>query len=389
MSKGLTGPREKSSLPVVLPEVLPGIPRGIAPRTLIEQIRNTAPFLFEEGGGIPPGLPYVDFIRGVAADPDRELSHLEYFRLCVSAHWATVATFVPTDVDNQIRHKLWHPALPAEVVSAMARLALEARGWDARPVTTRWVQGVSGHNGEWFSIAVAAYAATRRRDPELAAEIAGAIVAECQMEAELFARLRAKGEGLDLLRLSTLIAHNLGDLDRVIEMWNLAPAESPHPDPLREAVFKLGHAEGATGWRAELARAGALNQKYMADENHRHFPLRKPKSLRRSVELLLPVGPFFDDWGVRVAKHPALSREDIAEIALCLIEGWERLPKAVGYPRALAGILEGFRGGLNELSRYLPAKRARQLQAGELRALIAVPRSRFEANWRGLAAKAH
>lgn len=366
------------------PSTQTGIPRGIAPRTLIEQIRNTAPFV--PHGSIDGSIstPYADFIRKVAAEPDRELSHLEYFKLCVSAHWATVATFVPTDVDNQIRHKLWHPALPSETVAEMAELVLEARGWDARPVTTRWVGDgagfvVSGHNGEWFSIAGAAYAALRRRDPELAARVAGEIVAECQAEADLFARLRAKGDALDLLRLSTLIAHNLGDLDRVIEMWNLAPS-----DPLREATFKLGHAPNTNEtWRAELVLAGDLNQKHMAAENHRHFALRKPKCLRRSVELLLPIGPFFDEWGARVASHPALSREDVAEITLALIEGWERLPETLGYPRALAGILEGFRGGPSELARYLPAKRARQLQAGPLKALMSVSRARFEQNWRG------
>lgn len=379
MSKHLTSPLKSSSFAAVLPTETSVIPRGISPSTLIDQIRNTAPFLWSAA----PAVPYVDFIREVEGRED--LTHFEYFRLCVSAHWATVATFVPTDVDNQIRHKLWHPGLPIETLRAMAELALAARDWDARPLTTRFVEDagfvLSGHSGEWFSIAVAAYAALRRRDPDLAARLAGAIVAEAQGEAALFARLRARGDGLNALRASTLIAHNLGDLDRVIEMWNL-----PADDPLREAAFKLGHPTekgqpARTGWRGDLVAAGELNQAHMAAENHRHFALRKPKCLRRSIDLLLPTGPFFDDWGKRMAAHPALSREDVAEVVLALIEGWERLPETVGYPRALAGVREGFRGGLTELARYLPAKRARQLQAGPLHTLMSVSRARFEQNW--------
>ena len=33
-----------------------------------------------------------------------------------------------------------------------------------------------------------------------------------------------------------------------------------------------------------LLEAGALNKAFMASENHRHYPLRKPKSLRKSID---------------------------------------------------------------------------------------------------------
>jgi hypothetical protein len=72
-----------------------------------------------------------------------------------------------------------------------------------------------------------------------------------------------------------------------------------------------------------------------------------------------------------------------------LIDGWERLGRAkeedgkapVGYARALAGILENFSGGLQEVCRYLPARHSRMLKAGELRTLCIVPRKRFEETW--------
>ena len=120
----------------------------------------------------------------------------------------------------------------------------------------------------------------------------------------------------------------------------------------------------------------------MAEENHRHFALRKPRALRKSRDLIVPIGPFFDAWGRRVGKHINLSFEDIAEIVECLIEGWHKLDgKAYGYARALSGIESVFPGGLNQLSNYLPARAAREMRSGPLRALIAVSQDRFEKQW--------
>src|SRR5438105_4521856 len=106
--------------------------RGISPAMLLGQVRNTAPFIFDE---LPATTPYLKTLREAA--PDLSLSHLEYYRLCLSAHHGTVATFVPTDVDNQIRHRLWHPGLPLETLEAMADLVLESHAWDPTPVSTR------------------------------------------------------------------------------------------------------------------------------------------------------------------------------------------------------------------------------------------------------------
>jgi hypothetical protein len=255
--------------------------------------------------------------------------------------------------------------------------------------------------GEWFSVAAGAYGATRRRAPERAAEIAGMILREVRRHAEIYSDFSSARDGVGMLKTATLIAHNLGDLDRVLEMWNL-PAE----DPLVEAVFKMGHGSASGSGSASrsdpgrvLAQAGALNKSFMAHENHRHFALRAVKALRRSADLLLPIGPFFDAWGRTVARHPALSPAEVASVVSELVLGWERLGKAaaekalkaqqggpeappapVGYARALAGILDAFPGGMAALSKLIPARVERDLKSGPLRVLISVPQARFEEN---------
>jgi hypothetical protein len=105
----------------------------------------------------------------------------------------------------------------------------------------------------------------------------------------------------------------------------------------------------------------------MAFENHRHFALRKPRCLRRSVELLITTGPFFDDWGRTVAR--ALEPAELAEVVEALQHGWDRLPKTIGYGRALRGILE-VRTELKP-DTSTPARRA----------LFDTPQDRFEKRW--------
>jgi hypothetical protein len=372
-------------------------PRGIAPQILLAQVRNTVPFLFEQGSEDFDRAPYLQTLREMARRPAAELetlSHFDYFKLCVSAHFGTVSSFVPTDVDNQIRFRLWSPQLPLETTGEMARLVLEARNWDLTVISERLVRGpstgrvLSGMHGEWFSIAAAAYCATRKKAPELAAELDRAIRAELLQEAETFAEFARARDGVGLLKAATTIAHNLGDLDRVMDQWNLEDE-----DPLRVDCYKTGHADQALpkdpalrDARRWLLQAGHLNKEplaftSMADENHRHFALRAAKCLRRSRDLLLPIAPFYDDWGARVGKHPALSPEEVAEIVECLMEGFEKL-KPVGrtqtYPRALAGIESTFPGGLSRLCQYLPSKTAKTLRSGQLRTFCSVPRRRFE-----------
>src|SRR4051812_6103397 len=88
--------------------------RGIPFAILMDQVRNTAPFIFGEAV-LNDREPHLKGLREWAQRPstlkNAEMSHGDYFRLCLQVHHATVATFVPTDVDVHIRFKLWQPPL--------------------------------------------------------------------------------------------------------------------------------------------------------------------------------------------------------------------------------------------------------------------------------------
>lgn len=119
----------------------------------------------------------------------------------------------------------------------------------------------------------------------------------------------------------------------------------------------------------------------MALENHRNFALRKPKCLRLHASLLLPLGPFFDDWGRSIAQNPQLSEFELGEITEALFDGWVYLENTVGYARALAGMEAGIKGGLSQLCKLVPSKMAKQLSAGKLRTLTSISQQRFENQW--------
>jgi len=132
---------------------------------------------------------------------------------------------------------------------------------------------------------------------------------------------------------------------------------------------------GLLGW------AGEINQRFLSADNHRHYPLRAPRCLRRSSDLLIPIGPFFDSWGRTVALHPALTRDDTAEVVRALLDGWTRLHGPAGYARALCGILEVFPGGRSSLGKLLPGADRRMLESGPLKAIMDLDQARFEAQW--------
>ena len=338
-------------------------------------MRNTAPFIFETPA---PAGDAMLYIRHLQDFKEGELSHEDYFLLCLCAHWATAGTFVPTDVDNALRLKLWQMDPPVAARTAMAEWVLRARAWDYRPVTAKLARAPSGallstHEGTWFSVAVGAYAALREVLPAKADELSEAMVAEATREDALFSELRAAGDGLGVLRACALLAHNFGDLDRVMDLWNL-----PEDDPLRQRLYDAANPRSSL-FAGRIAAAGALNQKFMAAENHRHFALREARFLRRSAKLLLPIAPFLDGWGTLVAQE---NPENVGEAVRVLIDGWHRLKvPTVGYPRALAGILEALPGGMERLRAYIPGRDERLLKSGPLRALISVERSRFEGQW--------
>src|SRR4051794_27751254 len=101
--------------------------RGVSPQILLSQVENTVPFALRPE--FNPELAFIRTLRQVQETPNVELSHLEYFRLCLSAHYTTVASYVPTDVDQQIRSRLWDPSLPLDTVLEMAKIVTAAHDW--------------------------------------------------------------------------------------------------------------------------------------------------------------------------------------------------------------------------------------------------------------------
>ena len=62
----------------------------------------------------------------------------------------------------------------------------------------------------------------------------------------------------------------------------------------------------------------------MSAEGHRNYPLREERGLRKYHDLMLPLGPFLEQWGRNVAEHLHLSREEKINVARLLIRGCDR-----------------------------------------------------------------
>lgn len=353
-----------SKTPIEVPR-----PKGIEPQLLLSQIFNTAPFLptlpFQDN----PNRNYIRMICEVGTQKSWEdFSWASYFALCVAAHFSTVATFVPTDVDNHIRQKLWNSDLSDDDFLQMVNTVIDTFSWDTTCVSTRWLRTpsgrlIEGHKGEWFSIAAAAFGASRNRFSNHAKTLFSLIEQEIENEVLTFEEFCKEKDFLSILKSSVLIAHNLGDLQRVFEVWGLSSLlEKPLQHP-------------------SIVRAGVINRDLMALENHRHFALRTPRALRKSEDFLLPLGPFFDDWGKKIATDPRLAPEEIGTVLEALIQGWSKLAGPVGYSRALVGLENHYPGGMKELLKLLPSRVAKIWTTGALRQLCSIPQSRFEGQW--------
>jgi len=361
---------------------------GIAPRQLLAQVENTVPFLLHEGRELkaqgqvlPPERRYLEVLLAAEARTDDEFDHVGYFELCLAAHFATVGSFVPTDVDNQIRQKIWQTAPDHATIQRLVDLVEEFPRWDIFPVAARFVRApsdaalISGLEGEWLGELAAAYAALLPIDSDRAHHMQTLIEMVLSREARVLEENLAARANLEVLKGATLIAHNLGDLDRVIDLWGLG-----QQDPLRTAVYKVGHQANAR-FGGRFLFPGELNKRHMAAENHRHFPLREPRILRERREYLLPLGPFFDDWGASLGRDSRLSERELSEVLSALIRGFTRVPGAVGYGRALAGLAEGFFGGARGLKKFLSAKLVKEWEAAPLYKICSEPRAEFEARW--------
>jgi hypothetical protein len=144
------------------------------------------------------------------------------------------------------------------------------------------------------------------------------------------------------------MAHNFGDLDRVIDQWNM-----PDENLFKQRIYKLGHRLNPS-YSPILVFSGLVNKEFLSVENHRHMSLRQPKCLRKSKDFLVPVGPFMDNFGKTLGESKELNLADKAEIIAAFFEGYNRQNKAFGYIRAFKGLINALPNGLETLDAEIP-----------------------------------
>lgn len=347
--------------------------RGIAPSLLAAQVASTAAWALAGEGAWRDALREAASLEA-SPGPGADLTaRLRYLRTLLAAHFTTVATIVPTDVDSHIRFHFWWGLEDIDALRAAIAVVDETDDWDPRTVSGRTLSLengslLSGHDGEWLAVRAGALGrALALGDVSSANALTERIDAEVARESAAYSAVRdAPGRELDALRIATLIAHNLGDLSRVVAAW---PAGVRDGAELRGRLTRLGHDPASL-----TGEAGRVNKAVMADENHRYLPLRAARPLRRGLELVIPFGPFFDPWGATLARSALLDDRDRAAVLAVLLDAHEASPALLAYLRALAG-LHQVRGGLERLAReHLPARAKKQLSLGSIRdALRASP----------------
>ena len=385
---------------------------SIPAETLLGQVQNTAPFLFATDDASAFLIQstgetgYLEILRAALATPVSDSDLWSYYDLCLASHFATVGTFVPTDVDLAIRLKLWSGVHHEGAFLPMWNRIQEFHEWDESFVSKRWVytssgRKLSGHQGEWFTVAMGAYGAVRKVAPEYLGEVREAIEVEFKnQEAALTELFDTFAESSTIPNMKALlggiaaVAHNLGDLDRMFDAW-----EVDDHDVLKRRVYRAGH-EDARVSRPSFLAAGKIYQSMLAHENHRHFALREPKCLRQSPAFLLPFGPFFDDWGQQLVENKLLDEGQLRTVAEALILGWKKLnPLSIytsqGYARALSGMAMAYgniaapgmttaarmKAGREVLVNLVPPVLKKELNEGGLRTLMALSQSEFEKKW--------
>ncbi len=342
-------------------------------------MQNAAPFLEATLPAPEPGL-----LTDLADSPDgfrRILSSWKnilrpglapeeqlqcYFALCMACHHATVATFVPTDVDTKIRGIVWRESRDPDVLRPMLRLALASRQWTEDGISIRAIRGVSGHHGEqWSAIAGGLGRLLELGDTASAEEAQAAIESEIDREQAVFDAVAAERDAeLDVLRLSMTLAHNRGDLTQGMGFWKKTPLTAP----LMERFSTRGRFDVAVRIYQHTG---------LSAEGHRHYPLRPVKVLRRSASTLLPLCPFLDEWGGVVAQL-----EESHEVLAALVVGCQKVQGQQGYYRAIAGMRAASQGAFDRAAARMSNGEQRLLRGAEMRRLIDVPRVSFESMMR-------
>ena len=340
-----------------------------------------------ELGGQPSGMGWLQILRQAETLPATDNANTEqrqdYYALCLASHHATVASFIPTDVDAKIRGQLWIQRDVQEIRN-MFEFTLKALNWDVSEISTRTTElsgrgPVSGHNGEMLGVLAGALGAfLRHGDAEFAARASEAIDNELAREAAEFRHVMTmRGHELDLLRLASSLTHNVGDLDQGLSFWSTRDIYQYH----KERFQRLAH-ENTTPHGGTFQIAAKLYKKIMASEGHRHYPLRSVRALRQSADFLLPLGPFFDEWGARLGSHPSLTVDDRGELLGALLSGCKKIQNQVGYFRAISGMLNTLDGKLDHVVRRMPASLRQELKDPEIRRHVALKQISFESGMR-------
>lgn len=375
----------------------------IGPKNLVDLVRHSAPWLFDgthpAAGDVPlPGVSRLSEAAphalgwwsillvaerlGATAEPT-PAQRTDYFALCLAAHFASVATYVPTDVDAKIRHAVWLEQTDREELVRMAELALALERWDVSGVSARLLRApdgssISGHDGErlavlcggWMACANAALDEHARRFEE-------AIDGELAREARIFDAFAAeRGREITLAAASAILTHNAGDVMQALG------SKSGRASTVAAARFTDLGRERFERYGGAFGRAAAIYREIMAPEGHRNYPLREVKLLRGHPDLLLPIAPFLDEWGARLAAWPGWSAPQRAHVVAGLVEGCRRVAGQSGYFRALAGFERAYPRGLEapELASSWTTSTRKMLASPELRRLVAVKRESFEAS---------
>lgn len=370
----------------------------ISPTGLLDLIWNTAPYLKER---LPAPQPSADLealaapsdgflhiLSAVQANPalrheTPEAALLWYFALCLASHHSTVATYVPTDVDTKIRGLLWRETKDLETLRAMHRLGVSMHGWTLDGYSLRTIRCgehgiVSGHDGEWLSVMAGAHGRfLAMGDEEYAALSRQAIHDELLREARAFVEVcLTPGREIDTMRVAMSVIHNLGDLNQGISFWS-GPAKKSESALQFERLAQ----ENVSGYGGVFQWPGDLYKELLASEGHRHYPLRAVKPLRRAAELMLPLGPFLDEYGAALATTKHMDGAEKAEALEAMVRGCKKVPNQMGYYRAIAGFREASTRVFDDSVARMPSSSQKLLKEPDMRQKIAVPRRSFESTF--------
>ncbi len=375
----------------------------IGPKNLVDLVRSSAPWLFDgtqplstrvpappdgrliELGASPFGWWSILLAsdRLEATDKPTPAEITDYFALACACHFASVATYVPTDVDAKIRRALWIDQTDRDELDRMHAFALDLAAWDVSGVSARIVRvdgigTVSGHDGERLSVLGGGLIGAHQAGSTAAAEkFEQAIDAELAREARAFDIVAARaGAELDLLRLAAILTHNQGD---VVQSLGTTEARCV-PDTIRARFTGLAR-ERFERYGGTFGRAARLYNELLASEGHRHYPLRDIKILRSSPALLLPIGPFLDDFGAVLARHPDWSAERRAEVVAGILEGCRRVAGQEGYYRILCGFDAAHPGGIAALEPRFATAARREWKSDTTRKKLAIRRASFESSY--------